>query len=228
MKITKSYLKHIIKEEIDEGFFSSLMGKKEEKPMQLSLETVKNVIKSFSRRFQDLAQQIEEMQKTFGKDQIDKVMLVGNEIKFGNVPANLQNKNKVTMQQRGVGEVDISLKTPKSNQTLFKFDPSKEEDQKIVKKLQHAATMGQNPIEENKRGNQMKITKSALKQIIKEELEEMSVMPQGPVDPEVVLGPGDPMVMANRIVDMALQALDRGDREEAARLLAQASKALAG
>lgn len=83
-------------------------------------------------------------------------------------------------------------------------------------------------LEENKRGNEMKITKSALKQIIKEELEEMSVMPQGPVDPEVVLGPGDPMVMANRIVDMALQALDRGDREEAARLLAQASKALAG
>ena len=74
----------------------------------------------------------------------------------------------------------------------------------------------------------MKITKSTLKQIIKEELEEMSVMPQGPVDPEVVLGPGDPMVMANKIVDMAMQALDRGDREEAARLLAQASKALAG
>jgi hypothetical protein len=74
----------------------------------------------------------------------------------------------------------------------------------------------------------MKITKSALKQIIKEELEETSVMPQGPVDPEVVLGPGDPMAMTNKIVDMALQALDRGDREEAARLLVQASKALAG
>jgi len=32
----------------------------------------------------------------------------------------------------------------------------------------------------------MKITKSTLKQIIKEEIEEMSVMPQDPVDPKAL------------------------------------------